>query len=74
MQQIGLMGNKKTNVSSVLPHAPCQGKNTVSVFLFRELTDYGRKKNGVACQWDLLSLPVDYQSSLGREGSICCTC
>lgn len=44
MQQMGLMGSKKTNANSVLPHAHCQGKNTVSVFVFRELTDYGRKK------------------------------
>lgn len=68
----GLNGSKKTNANSVLPHAPCQGKNTVSVFIFREFTDYGRK-DGVACQWDLLSLPLDYQSSLRREGSWCCT-
>lgn len=45
----GLNGSKKTNANSVLPHAPCQGKNTVSVFIFREFTDYGRK-DGVACQ------------------------
>lgn len=27
MQQMSFMGNKKTNANSVLPHAPCQGKN-----------------------------------------------
>lgn len=41
---MGLMGKTKTNANSILPHAPCQGKNTVSVSIFRELTDCGRGK------------------------------
>lgn len=44
MQQMALMGNEKTNANSVLPHASCQRKNTVSVFIFWEFMGYGRKK------------------------------
>lgn len=31
MQQMGFMGNKKTNANSVLLYAPCQGKILVSL-------------------------------------------
>lgn len=72
MQQMALMGNKKTNANSVLPHAPCQGKILFQSSYSGSLLVMGGK-NGVVCQWDLFSLPEEYHSSLGSRGSICCT-
>lgn len=60
---MALMGNKKTNANSVLPHAPCQGKNTISVFIFWKLTGYGRK---------IMIFHANKTCSFGRRRSICC--